>query len=91
MSETGGKLMRVGCSFSDTILPGFSDCSFVPRQDLSHHHLNNRERDPETQKALRFADIKDIGSAVVYALKIEAAHQASCKDRHYILAILVTD
>ena len=48
-------------------------------------------RDSETQKALRLADLKDIASALVYAHKIEAAQQASRKDRHIIRGVSTSD
>ena len=48
-------------------------------------------RDPETQRALRLADLKDIASSLVYAHKIEVAQQASRKDRLTIRGIAATD
>ncbi|GFU32294.1 gag-Pol polyprotein [Nephila pilipes] len=53
--------------------------------------LELRVRDPETQKALRFADVKDIGSALVYAHKIEADQQAARKDRRSFRAVSAID
>lgn len=40
----------------------------------------------ETQKALRFTDVKDIGAVLVPVRKIETAQQATRKDRNPILA-----
>ncbi|GFW77443.1 uncharacterized protein TNCV_2498361 [Trichonephila clavipes] len=34
--------------------------------------------------AVRMTDVKDLKSALLYALKVEAATQASCIDRHFI-------
>ena len=61
------------------------------REDLALQHFIDSVRDPETQKALRLADLKDIASALVYAHKIEAAQQASRKDRHTIRGVSVSD
>ncbi|GFS37936.1 gag-Pol polyprotein [Nephila pilipes] len=69
----------------------FLDCPVETRQDLAFQHFIDSVRDPETQKALRLADVKDIGSALVYAHKIEIAQQAACKDRHSIRAVSAID
>ena len=47
--------------------------------------------DTETQRALKLSDIKDIGSAIVYALKIQATQQSSHRDRYSIRAASFTD
>ncbi|GFS83438.1 uncharacterized protein TNCV_513941 [Trichonephila clavipes] len=41
-------------------------------------------KDGEIQMAVRMADVKGLKSALLYALKVEAATQASCIDRHSI-------
>ncbi|KAF8786035.1 Retrovirus-related Pol polyprotein like [Argiope bruennichi] len=69
----------------------FSDCPVDARQDLALQHFIDSVRDPETQKTLRLADVKDIGSALVFAHKIEAAQQATRKDRHPIKAVSDAD
>ncbi|GFU86418.1 uncharacterized protein TNCV_1417701 [Trichonephila clavipes] len=46
--------------------------------------------DEEIQKAVRMADVKDPKSALLYALKVEAATQASCINRHFIREARVT-
>ncbi|GFV20566.1 uncharacterized protein TNCV_776121 [Trichonephila clavipes] len=40
--------------------------------------------------AVRMADVKDLKSALLYALKVEATTQASCIDRHSIREVRVT-
>lgn len=47
-------------------------------------------RDPEIQKTLRMADIKD-RNLLVYVTKFKATLQALCKDRHSIRIALVQD
>ncbi|GFU37122.1 retrovirus-related Pol polyprotein from transposon 412 [Nephila pilipes] len=51
----------------------FSDFPVQTRQDLALEHFIDSVWVPETQKALRLADVKDIRSALVYVHKIEAA------------------
>ncbi|GFT54260.1 retrovirus-related Pol polyprotein from transposon 412 [Trichonephila clavipes] len=46
--------------------------------------------DEEIQMAVRMADVKDPKSALLYALKVEAATQASCIDLHSIREARVT-
>ncbi|GFU07808.1 hypothetical protein TNCV_3551401 [Trichonephila clavipes] len=48
-------------------------------------------RDSEIQKALRMADLKDLKGALVFAMKFEAAQQATRKDRHPIRAVNESD
>ena len=61
------------------------------QEDLALQHFTDCVQDPETQKALRLADVKDIASALVYAHKIKAAQQASRKDRHMIRGVSASD
>ncbi|GFT54450.1 gag-Pol polyprotein [Nephila pilipes] len=72
-------------------LLAISDYPVETRQNLALQPFIDSVRDPETQKALRLADVKDIGSIVVYAQKIKAAQQAASKDRHSFRAVSVSD
>ncbi|GFU38925.1 gag-Pol polyprotein [Nephila pilipes] len=60
-------------------------------KEYSRRPFIDSVRDPETQKALRLSDVNDIRSALVYAHKIEVAHQATRKDRHSIRAVSAID
>ncbi|GFW72433.1 retrovirus-related Pol polyprotein from transposon 412 [Trichonephila clavipes] len=62
----------------------FSDCPTEVREVLALQHFIDGVRDPEIQKALRMADLKDLKGALVFAMKFEAAQQATRKDRHPI-------
>ncbi|KFM56688.1 Retrovirus-related Pol polyprotein from transposon 412, partial [Stegodyphus mimosarum] len=64
----------------------FSECPTETREILSLQYFIDGIRDPEIQKALRMADVKDLKSALVYAMKFEAAQQATRRDRHPIRA-----
>ncbi|GFS82595.1 gag-Pol polyprotein [Nephila pilipes] len=69
----------------------FSDCPVETRQDLTLQNFIDSMRDPETQKALRLAYVKDIGYALIYAHKIEATQQVTHKDWHLIRAVSAID
>ncbi|GFY20449.1 retrovirus-related Pol polyprotein from transposon 412 [Trichonephila clavipes] len=53
----------------------FSDCPTEVREVLALQHFIDGVRDPEIQKALRMADLKDLKGALVFAMKFEAAQQ----------------
>ncbi|GFX49567.1 hypothetical protein TNCV_4902091 [Trichonephila clavipes] len=69
----------------------FSDCPTEVRDVLALQHFIDGVRDPEIQKALRMADLKDLKGALVFAMKFEAAQQATRKDRHPIRAVNESD
>ncbi|GFV82393.1 retrovirus-related Pol polyprotein from transposon 412 [Trichonephila clavipes] len=69
----------------------FSDCPTEVREVLALQHFIDGVRDPEIQKALRMADLKDVKGALVFAMKFEAAQQATRKDRHPIRAVNESD
>ncbi|GFX16047.1 retrovirus-related Pol polyprotein from transposon 412 [Trichonephila clavipes] len=69
----------------------FSDCPTEVGEVLALQHFVDGVRDPEIQKALRMADLKDLKGALVFAMKFEAAQQATRKDRHPIRAVNESD
>ncbi|GFW53059.1 retrovirus-related Pol polyprotein from transposon 412 [Trichonephila clavipes] len=69
----------------------FSDCPTEVREVLALQHFIDGVRDPEIQKALRVADLKDLKGALVFSMKFEAAQQATRKDRHPIRAVNESD
>ncbi|GFY03861.1 gag-Pol polyprotein [Trichonephila clavipes] len=69
----------------------FSDCPTEVREVLALQHFIDGVRDPEIQKVLRMADLKDLKGALVFAMKFEAAQQATRKDRHPIRAVNESD
>ncbi|GFY26819.1 retrovirus-related Pol polyprotein from transposon 412 [Trichonephila clavipes] len=70
---------------------GVFDCPTEVREVLALQHFIDGVRDPEIQKALRMADLKDLKGALVFAMKFEAAQQATRKDRHPIRAVNESD
>ncbi|GFX43624.1 retrovirus-related Pol polyprotein from transposon 412 [Trichonephila clavipes] len=69
----------------------FSDCPTEVREVLALQHFIDGVRDAEIQKALRMADLKDLKGALVFAMKFEAAQQATRKNRHPIRAVNESD
>ncbi|GFX73502.1 retrovirus-related Pol polyprotein from transposon 412 [Trichonephila clavipes] len=69
----------------------FSDCPTEVREVLALQHFIDGVRDPEIQKALRVADLKDLKGALVFAMKFEAAQRATRGDRHPIRAVNESD
>ncbi|GFW62958.1 uncharacterized protein TNCV_4453061 [Trichonephila clavipes] len=68
----------------------FSDFSANVREMISVEYFVDGLRDEEIQMAVRMADVQDLKSVLLYALKVEAATQASCIDRHSIREARVT-
>ncbi|GFT72387.1 uncharacterized protein TNCV_3609301 [Trichonephila clavipes] len=62
----------------------FSDNPATVRETISLQYFMDGLKEGEIQKAVRMADIQDLKSALLYALKLEAAIQESRKDRHSI-------
>ncbi|GFT08223.1 uncharacterized protein TNCV_3481671 [Trichonephila clavipes] len=68
----------------------FSDFSANVREMISLEYFVDGLKDEEIQMAVRMADVKDLKSTLLYALKVEAPIQASCIDRHSIREARVT-
>ncbi|GFW96195.1 uncharacterized protein TNCV_571661 [Trichonephila clavipes] len=47
-------------------------------------------KEEEIQKAVRMADVQDLKSALLYALKLEASNEASSRDHHFIREVIGT-
>ncbi|GFU08046.1 uncharacterized protein TNCV_1527811 [Trichonephila clavipes] len=62
----------------------FSDFSANVREMIYLEYFVDGLKDEEIQMAVRMADFKDLKSALLYALKVETAIQASCIDYHSI-------
>ncbi|KAF8795485.1 hypothetical protein HNY73_003329 [Argiope bruennichi] len=73
--KAGESLQELAADIQRLSHLAFSDYPIETRQDLALQHFIDSVRDPETQKALRLADVKDIGSALIFAHKIEVARQ----------------
>ncbi|GFU95016.1 gag-pol [Trichonephila clavipes] len=62
----------------------FSDHPATVLEVISLQYFVDGLKDEQIQKAVRMADVQDLKSALLYALKLEAANEASCRDRHSI-------
>ncbi|GFW44438.1 uncharacterized protein TNCV_1748671 [Trichonephila clavipes] len=68
----------------------FSYFSVNVGEIISLEYFVDGLKDEEIQMAVRMADVKDLKSALLYALNVEAAIQASCIDHHSIREARVT-
>ncbi|GFU12517.1 uncharacterized protein TNCV_4244581 [Trichonephila clavipes] len=68
----------------------FSDHPATVRDVISLQYFVDGLKDGEIQKAVRIADVQDLKSALLYFLKLEAATQASRRDRRSIRGARVT-
>ncbi|GFV33611.1 retrovirus-related Pol polyprotein from transposon 412 [Trichonephila clavipes] len=68
----------------------FSDFLANVREMICLEYFVDGLKDEEIQMAVRMADFKDLKSALLYALKVETAIQASCIDRHSLREARVT-
>ncbi|GFY18957.1 uncharacterized protein TNCV_3876451 [Trichonephila clavipes] len=62
----------------------FSDFSATVREMIYLEYFVDGLTDEEIQRTVRMADVQDLKSALLYALKFEAASQASCIDLHKV-------
>ncbi|GFY21176.1 uncharacterized protein TNCV_3992201 [Trichonephila clavipes] len=62
----------------------FSDHPATLLETISLQYFVDGLKEGEVQKAVRMADAQDLKSALLYALKLEAATQASRRDRQSI-------
>ncbi|GFU12370.1 uncharacterized protein TNCV_723401 [Trichonephila clavipes] len=68
----------------------FSDHPATVRDAICLQYFVDGLKDGEIQKAVRIADVQDLKSALLYVLKLEAATQASRRDRQSIRGARVT-
>ncbi|GFU66146.1 uncharacterized protein TNCV_2858191 [Trichonephila clavipes] len=68
----------------------FSDHPATVREVISLQYFVDGLKEGEIQKAVKMADVQDLKYALLYALKLETATQASRKDYHSIRGARVT-
>ncbi|GFT16130.1 uncharacterized protein TNCV_3316461 [Trichonephila clavipes] len=68
----------------------FSDHPATVRKVIFLQYFVDSLKDGKIKKAVRMADVQDLKSALLYAIKLEAATQASRKDRHFIQGARMT-
>ncbi|GFV45328.1 uncharacterized protein TNCV_2824721, partial [Trichonephila clavipes] len=90
LQKTGESLQEYASEVERLINLAFSDHPATVRETISLQYFVEGLKEGEIQKAVRMADVQDLKSALLYALKLEAAIQASRKDRHFIRGARVT-
>ncbi|GFW68337.1 uncharacterized protein TNCV_2263271 [Trichonephila clavipes] len=84
LQKTGESLQEYASEVERLTNLAFSDHPATVRETISLQYFMDGLKDGEIQKAVRIADVQDLKSALLYALKLEAATQASRRDRQSI-------
>ncbi|GFV21294.1 uncharacterized protein TNCV_4888891 [Trichonephila clavipes] len=90
LQKTGDSLQEYASEVERLANLAFSDHPATVREIISLQYFVDGLKDGEIQKAVRMADVQDLKSALLYALKLEAATQASHRDRQSIRGARVT-
>ncbi|GFT85499.1 uncharacterized protein TNCV_1495661 [Trichonephila clavipes] len=90
LQKTGESLQEYASEVERLANLGFSDHPATVREAISLQYFVDGLKDREVQKAMRMADVQDLKSALLYALKLEAATQASRRDHQSIQGAGVT-
>ncbi|PRD24553.1 UNVERIFIED_CONTAM: hypothetical protein NCL1_43423 [Trichonephila clavipes] len=88
--KTGDSLQDYDFKIQRLITLAFSEFSANVREMISLEYFVDGLKDEEIQRAVRMADVQDLKSALLYALKLEAANEASCRDSHSVRGARVT-
>ncbi|GFX93543.1 uncharacterized protein TNCV_1094831 [Trichonephila clavipes] len=84
LQKTGESLQEYASEVKRLANLAFSDHPATVREAISLQHFVDDLKDGEVQKAVRMADVQDLKSAHLYALKLEATTQASHRDHQSI-------
>ncbi|GFT72414.1 uncharacterized protein TNCV_3609531 [Trichonephila clavipes] len=90
LQKTGESLPEYDSEVERLANLAFSDHPATVREIISLQYFVDGLKEGEIQKAVRMADVENLKSALLYALKSEAATQASRRDRHSIRGDRVT-
>ncbi|GFT40360.1 uncharacterized protein TNCV_3115411 [Trichonephila clavipes] len=90
LQKTGESLQEYASEVERLANLAFSDHPATVREAISLHYFVDGLKDGEIQKAVRMADVQDLKSALLYALKLEATTQASRRNRQSIRGARVT-
>ncbi|GFX07204.1 retrovirus-related Pol polyprotein from transposon 412 [Trichonephila clavipes] len=90
LQKTGESLQEYASEVERLANFPFSDHPATVREAISLQYFVDGLKDGEIQKAVRMADVQDLKSALLYALKGEAAKEASCRDSHSVRGARVT-
>ncbi|GFX73296.1 uncharacterized protein TNCV_4206461 [Trichonephila clavipes] len=81
LPKTGENLQEYASEVERLANLAFSDHPATVRETISLQYLLDGLKEGEIQKAVRMADVQDLKSSLLYALKLEAATQASRRGR----------
>ncbi|GFU65991.1 uncharacterized protein TNCV_3458551 [Trichonephila clavipes] len=90
LQKTGESLQEYASEVERLANLAFSDHPATVREAISLHYFVDGLKDGEIQKAVRMANVQHLKSTLLYALKLEAATQASRRDRQSIRGARVT-
>ncbi|PRD18545.1 UNVERIFIED_CONTAM: hypothetical protein NCL1_60214, partial [Trichonephila clavipes] len=90
LQKTGESLQEYASEVERLANLAFSDYPATVREVISLQYFVDGLREREIQKSVRMADVQDLKSALLYALKVEAANDASCRDSHSVRGAIVT-
>ncbi|GFX93632.1 uncharacterized protein TNCV_1588091 [Trichonephila clavipes] len=90
LQKTGEILQEYAFEIQRLTTLASSEFSANVREMISLEYFVDGLKDEEIQRAVRMADVQDLTSALLYALKFEAVAQASCIDRPSIREARVT-
>ncbi|GFT02340.1 uncharacterized protein TNCV_4624891 [Trichonephila clavipes] len=80
LQKTGESLQKYASEVERLANLAFSDHPATVRETISLQYFVDGLREGEGKKAVRMADVQDLKSALLYALKLESATQASRRD-----------
>ncbi|GFV73831.1 uncharacterized protein TNCV_3540071 [Trichonephila clavipes] len=87
---TGESLQEYASEVERLANLAFSDLPATVREAISLQYFVDGLKDGEIQKAVRMADVQDLKSALLYALKVEATNETSCRDSYSVRGARVT-
>ncbi|GFW27973.1 uncharacterized protein TNCV_768531 [Trichonephila clavipes] len=90
LQKTGESLQEYTSEVERLANLAFSNHPATMREVIFLQYFVDGLKEGEIQKAVRMADVQNLKSVLLYALKLEAVTQASRKDRHSIRGVRVT-
>ncbi|GFX75704.1 retrovirus-related Pol polyprotein from transposon 412 [Trichonephila clavipes] len=84
LQKTGESLQEYASEVERLTNLAFSDHPATMREVILIQYFVDGLKEGEIQKAVRMEDVQDLKSALLYALKVEAANETNCRDRHFV-------
>ncbi|GFY10973.1 uncharacterized protein TNCV_1124941 [Trichonephila clavipes] len=90
LQKTGESLQEYASEVERLANLAFSNHPATARETFSLQYFVEGLKDGEIQKAVRIAYVQNLKTALLYALKVDAANEASCRDSHSVRRARVT-